>query len=90
MAVKLKDETILNQWSMLIDGAAARGNEGQWEILNTRSSVEPFLTYSDRRDLRERVWRTFASRGDNDNAEPCGEIDVRKTLLRRGRGDGAV
>jgi len=27
MAVKLKDETILNQWSMLIDGAAARGNE---------------------------------------------------------------
>ncbi|HTP24986.1 MAG TPA: hypothetical protein VMK12_04920 [Anaeromyxobacteraceae bacterium] len=27
MAVKLKEETILNQWSMLIDGAAARGNE---------------------------------------------------------------
>ena len=27
MAVKLKDETILNQWSMLIDGAADRGNE---------------------------------------------------------------
>jgi hypothetical protein len=27
MAVKLKDETILNQWSMIIDGAAARGNE---------------------------------------------------------------
>jgi hypothetical protein len=27
MAVKLKEETILNQWSMLIDGAAGRGNE---------------------------------------------------------------
>lgn len=27
MAVKLKDETILNQWSMLVDGAAARGHE---------------------------------------------------------------
>lgn len=27
MAVKLKDEAILNQWSMLIDGAAARGSE---------------------------------------------------------------
>lgn len=27
MAVKLKEETILNQWSMLIDGAAARSNE---------------------------------------------------------------
>ena len=32
----------------------------QWAILNTRSSVEPFLSYSDRRDLRERVWRTRA------------------------------
>lgn len=27
MAVKLKDEAILNQWSMLVDGAAKRGNE---------------------------------------------------------------
>ena len=27
MAVKLKEETILNRWSMLVDGAAARGNE---------------------------------------------------------------
>lgn len=27
MAVKLKDEAILNQWSMLVDGAAQRGNE---------------------------------------------------------------
>ena len=27
MAVKLKDEAILNQWSMLVDGAAQRGHE---------------------------------------------------------------
>ncbi len=27
MAVTLKEETILNQWSMLVDGAAARGSE---------------------------------------------------------------
>jgi peptidyl-dipeptidase Dcp len=27
--------------------------------------VEPFLTYSARRNLRERVWRTYYSRGDN-------------------------
>lgn len=32
MAVKLKDETILNRWSMLVDGAAARGNEVLDEI----------------------------------------------------------
>jgi peptidyl-dipeptidase Dcp len=30
--------------------------------------MDPFLTYSDRRDLREKVWRTFYSRGDNKDA----------------------
>ena len=38
------------------------------EVLNTRSSVEPFLTYSERRDLREKVFRAFVSRGDNGDA----------------------
>ncbi|MGC3981646.1 MAG: M3 family metallopeptidase [Steroidobacteraceae bacterium] len=49
--------------------AAAEAEErklpGKWVIANTRSSVEPFLTYSTRRDLRERVWRNFVMRGDN-------------------------
>lgn len=53
-------------------GAAAeagrRGHAGRWAIANTRSSVEPFLTFSSRRDLRERVWRTFVQRGDNNDA----------------------
>ena len=48
--------------------AEGRGHKGQWAILNTRSSMEPFLTYSDRRDLREKVWRTYFSRGDNGGA----------------------
>ncbi|MFN9032168.1 MAG: M3 family peptidase, partial [Alphaproteobacteria bacterium] len=39
--------------------AEARGRKGEWAILNTRSSMDPFLTYSARRDLREKVWRTF-------------------------------
>ncbi|MGB2913672.1 MAG: M3 family metallopeptidase, partial [Pyrinomonadaceae bacterium] len=34
-------------------------------IRNTRSSVDPFLTYSDRRDLSEKVWKMFINRGDN-------------------------
>jgi len=63
-------------------GAAAaaetRGHKGQWAILNTRSSMEPFLTYSDRRDLREKVWRTYYSRGNNgdgkDNNATISEI----------------
>jgi len=51
------------------DGAAAaavtKKQPGTWLISNTRSSVEPFLTYSDNRELREKVWRMFVNRGDN-------------------------
>ena len=58
--------------------AAERGHADRYAILNTRSSVEPFLTFSSRRDLREKVWRTFASRGDNgdqhDNKATIAEI----------------
>ncbi len=42
--------------------------EGGRTIVNTRSSVDPFLTSSPRRDLREIVWRKFKSRGDNGDA----------------------
>ena len=52
----------------LVDAAATAGagvNKGKWVINNTRSSVDPFLTYSENRDLREKVWRMFVSRGDN-------------------------
>jgi len=54
------------------DGAAAgakeKGKDGQFAIFNTRSSMDPFLTYSDQRPLREKVWRTYYSRGDNGDA----------------------
>ena len=39
--------------------------EGSWAITNTRSSMDPFLTYSAVRTLREKVWRNYYSRGDN-------------------------
>lgn len=47
------------------EAAAAKGHPGKWVITNTRSSVDPFLTYSDRRELREKAWRMFVNRGDN-------------------------
>jgi peptidyl-dipeptidase Dcp len=46
-------------------GATDRDHEGEYAITNTRSSMDPFLTFSDERDLREKVWRTYYSRGDN-------------------------
>lgn len=45
--------------------ADERDREGEYAILNTRSSMDPFLTYSTERGLRERVWRTYYDRGDN-------------------------
>ncbi len=36
-------------------------------ISNTRSSIEPFLTFSTRRDLREKAFTIFTKRGDNGN-----------------------
>lgn len=44
--------------------AENRGLEG-YAVVNTRSAVDPFLTFSNRRDLREKVWRAFVSRGDH-------------------------
>ena len=45
--------------------AEAHGHKGEWAITNTRSSMDPFLTYSDKRELREKVWRSYYSRGDH-------------------------
>lgn len=48
--------------------AVTRKMPGKWVISNTRSSIDPFLTYSDRRDLREKAWRMFVNRGDTPGA----------------------
>jgi peptidyl-dipeptidase Dcp len=44
--------------------AAERGLNG-YAVTLSRSSVEPFLQFSARRDLREKVFRAFITRGDN-------------------------
>lgn len=45
--------------------AADREQEGKYAVTNTRSSMDQFLTYSDERALREKVWNNYYSRGDN-------------------------
>jgi peptidyl-dipeptidase Dcp len=49
----------------MASAAQERGQPGKWAVTNTRSSMEPFLTYSANRALREKVWKTYYSRGDN-------------------------
>jgi len=62
--------------------AASRGKAGKWAVLNTRSSVDPFLTFSTRRDLREKVWRMFIMRGDNGDAHDNNSVITRTLELR--------
>ena len=68
--IVLKSEADLAGLPQSLRDAAAAAAEtkkqpGAWVIMNTRSSIDPFLTYSDRRDLREKAWRMFVNRGDN-------------------------
>ncbi|MEH2510697.1 peptidyl-dipeptidase Dcp [Nitrobacteraceae bacterium AZCC 1564] len=48
--------------------AEERGMAGKMVVTLSRSSAEPFLKESARRDLREKVFRAFTARGDNGNA----------------------
>jgi peptidyl-dipeptidase Dcp len=60
--------------------AKDRGLRGRWVVTLARSSVEPFLTFSSRRDLRRSLWEAWTARGThqgaNDNTPLIQEIVV--------------
>ncbi len=60
-------------------------HEARFAITNTRSSMEPFLTYSTRADLREKVWKNYVSRGDNGDAHDNKKIISEVLKLRAER-----
>ncbi|HNP35142.1 MAG TPA: M3 family metallopeptidase [Woeseiaceae bacterium] len=62
--------------------AADRGKEGLYAVTNTRSSADPFLRYSDERELREQVWHTFYNRGDNGDEHDNNQIIQQILTLR--------
>jgi peptidyl-dipeptidase Dcp len=70
----------------LKNAAIAEAKERKLNVLgciaNTRSSMEPFLTFSNRRDLREKAFHIFVSRGDNDNANNNNTVLVQILKLR--------
>jgi peptidyl-dipeptidase Dcp len=47
--------------------------------------MDPFLTYSDERDLREKVWKTYYSRGDNGDEHDNNALIVEILKLRHER-----
>ncbi len=58
--------------------ANERGVAGRWIVTLARSSAEPFLTFSARRDLRRTLWEAWTARGahqgTNDNRPLIQEI----------------
>jgi peptidyl-dipeptidase Dcp len=71
--------------SAMAGAAKERGRDGAWAVTNTRSSMDPFLTYSDKRPLREKVWRNYYNRGDNGDARDNNAIIVEIVRLRAAR-----
>ncbi|MBC7992554.1 MAG: M3 family metallopeptidase [Rhizobacter sp.] len=63
--------------------ASDRGVTEGHVITLSRSHIVPFLTFSDRRDLREQAWRAWVSRGEHDGAHDNRPVAREILTLRR-------
>lgn len=57
------------------ENAKGKGLEGKWAFTLQRPSWTPFLQYSEKRDLREKLFKAYVNRGNNKN-----ELDTKKIL----------
>ena len=57
--------------------AKEQGHEGNWVFTLHKSSLIPFLQYSDRRELREKIYKAYINRGNNNN-----ELDTKDILTK--------
>lgn len=73
----------------LIDAAKSlaieKNRPDSWIIANTRSSIDPFLSYSTVRPLREKAWKMFINRGDNGDAHDNNGLITQILKLRAER-----
>lgn len=65
--------------------AQERGIDAPYAVTTARSSVEPLLQFADRRELREKIFKAWTARGDNDNAHNNRELIARIVKLRAER-----
>jgi peptidyl-dipeptidase Dcp len=65
--------------------AAERDRPGQHAVTLSRSSIEPFLQFSTRRDLREKAFRAWSARGENDGPSDNRAIMAETVHLRAER-----
>ncbi|MGB9044081.1 MAG: M3 family metallopeptidase, partial [Pseudolabrys sp.] len=65
--------------------AEERGQSGKYAVTLARSSVETFLQFSSRRDLREKVFQAWISRGENGEATDNRALIAEMVALRAER-----
>jgi len=65
--------------------AASQPGKPAYAIVNTRSAVDPVLSFADDRSLRERVWRAFVNRGDNGGPSDTNAVIAEIVKLRAER-----
>ncbi|MGD8781800.1 MAG: M3 family metallopeptidase [Ignavibacteria bacterium] len=65
--------------------AKAKGLEGKYVYTIQRPSMYPFLTYSTRRDLREKLYYGYINKGDNNDELDNKKIAARIAALRAQR-----
>ncbi len=65
--------------------AEERGHSGKHAFTLSRSSVEPFLRFSARRDLREKIYRVWMARGEGGGATDNAGIIAETVKLRAER-----
>lgn len=64
------------------EAAEKAGNKGKWLFTLHNPSLIPFLQYADNRDLREKIWRAYMSRGNNNNSNDNKEVITEILNLR--------
>ncbi|WP_297087899.1 M3 family metallopeptidase [uncultured Draconibacterium sp.] len=65
--------------------AKAEGQEGKWIFTISRPSLYPFLTYSPNRAYREKLYKGYIMKGDNENEFDNNKIVARTVELRSER-----
>jgi peptidyl-dipeptidase Dcp len=87
-ALELRDESDLAGLPDFVRTAAAqaaaeRGRASAGVITLARSLIVPFLTFSERRDLRELAWRAWVARGEHDGPHDNRAVAREILALRR-------
>lgn len=66
------------------EAAKENGMEGKWVFTLHKPSWIPFITYSPKRELREKIYKAMYNRGNNDNDHDNKDI-IKKTIKLRDR-----